>query len=442
MNKRALALCVLTTSLAACAGEVPPYVDLPEPEPPDESHDQLLADPERPDPQVLAAPAPGLTVEQAALGYCSTAPVRRLSEQLIGEIECLRPGTMARIDELAGVRLSSTAFPFLQAAAASALGRVGQVFTIDVNSSLRTTVQQYVLYRWYKLGRCTDVVSLAAPPGKSNHEAGLAVDIAQYGSARTTMAAKGFAWLGSSDPVHYDYVAGGGLDLRPYSVKAFQRLWNRNHPEAPIPEDGVYGAATEAAIKQAPAAGFAKGPACGPVMDPAAEAIEVYWAREASGTYQLRALASANVQRVEYKVDGYLLASATRAGGDNFPASYAFSQEGTGRFLEVNGYDASGQRVARGVGSIDVTAGVGVVIKQMGAGLYEIGLERAPAGVAAVEVRADGTLLTDGVSGQTRASRLAVRSTFGQLGARTFTITTFNADGTKRGTITRDFTLE
>jgi hypothetical protein len=46
------------------------------------------------------------------------------------------------------------------------------------------------------------------------------------------------------------------------------------------------------------------------------------------------------------------------------------------------------------------------------------------------------------VSGSTKSSRLAVQPTFNQLGKREFAISTFNADGSKRGTLYRTFTLE
>jgi GH25 family lysozyme M1 (1,4-beta-N-acetylmuramidase) len=172
-----------------------------------------------------------------------------------------------------------------------------------------------------------------------------------------------------------------------------------------------------------------------------AVAIEVYWQREADGTYQLRALAPAEITRVEYFVDGYAIGGATRAAGSNFPDSYRFSSSGTGRAFEVKGYDAGNQAIGLGVGSIDVTDGTAVYVKQMGAKLYEIGLERAPIGLAAIEVRVDGFLLTDGVSATTRATRNAVRSTFTTLGARQFEIRTFNADGTVRGNLYRTVTL-
>ena len=170
--------------------------------------------------------------------------------------------------------------------------------------------------------------------------------------------------------------------------------------------------------------------------------IEVYWARQASGAYELRALAAADVARVEYFVDGYPIGAASRQEGDNFPDSYTFGAQTTKRAFEVLGFDSQEKAVARGVGLIDTVSGTAVYIRQMGDALYEVGLERAPAGVHAIEVRADGFLLTDSVSGAARSTRRAVRSKFFQLGPRRFSIDTFNADGSKRGTLTRDFVLE
>lgn len=168
-------------------------------------------------------------------------------------------------------------------------------------------------------------------------------------------------------------------------------------------------------------------------------AIEVYWARHDDGAYDLRALAPAAVTRVVYQVDGNVVGSAKRTDGDNFPATYRFSSEGQGRAFEVRGFDVSDREIGLGVGAIDVTAGTAVAIKQLGDRLYEVSLERAPAEVAAIEVRLDGWLLTDAVGGETRSRRRAVRSSLTQLGTRTVTIRTYAANGTVRGTITRTF---
>jgi hypothetical protein len=62
--------------------------------------------------------------------------------------------------------------------------------------------------------------------------------------------------------VHFDYTAGGTVDLRPESVLAFQKLWNLNNPGDKIGEDGSYGPQTAARIAKSPVDGFAKGSTC------------------------------------------------------------------------------------------------------------------------------------------------------------------------------------
>lgn len=390
-----------------------------------------------------------LTVGQAVSSRCSTTAVFGLSEQLIDELNCLRPGLMSRIDR-SGITLGAAAFPFLQTPAAEALARAARNGGggMYVTSGLRTLPQQYLLYRWFQTGRCG--IGLAAPPGGSNHQSGLAVDLSPYSGWRTPMANQGFRWFGSGDPVHFDYQ--GGVDIRALSTLAFQRLWNRNNPGDRIAEDGAYGPATETRLARAPGEGFPMGASCGsdvpeeptpeePVDDGFA-ALEVYWSRQSDGRYELRALAPATVASVRYAVDGFVIGEVSRAVGDNFPTSYTFDIERNERRLEVQGLDASGAQVALGIGLLDVTSGTGVYIKQMGERLYEIGLERAPAGVASVSVTVDGRFeLTDQVTRDVRSTRLAVRSRFETVGARTFAITTYDASGAVRGTLRRTFTL-
>ncbi|MCB9599959.1 MAG: hypothetical protein H6721_24645 [Sandaracinus sp.] len=175
---------------------------------------------------------------------------------------------------------------------------------------------------------------------------------------------------------------------------------------------------------------------------PSFPAIEVYWARQADGRYELRALAPEAVERVVYVVDGYTIGESTRLEGENFPTSYVFSVERNERRLEVRGYDADNRQVGLGVGLLDVTAGTGVYVKQMGEGLYEVGLERAPEGVAAISVRVDERFeLTDQITRASRSERLAVRTRFSTLGERGFAITTYDTSGAVRGTLRRSFVL-
>jgi hypothetical protein len=193
---------------------------------------------------------------------CTTAVVKGLSTQLVDQIQCLRPGTFATIEGAPGLSLGSAVFPWLQTPAQAALlaAQKDRGATMSINSALRTLPQQYLLYRWYKTGRCG--IGLAAQPGKSNHEEGLAVDIQDNASWREAMKAHTFVWLGSSDPVHFDFKGEGAADIGGLSVLAFQKLWNLNHPEDRIDEDSAYGPETEDRLTRSPVGGFPKGVSC------------------------------------------------------------------------------------------------------------------------------------------------------------------------------------
>jgi LAS superfamily LD-carboxypeptidase LdcB len=206
----------------------------------------------------------GGTVEQAIANTCGTASVKGLSLQIIAEGNCISPGAFSKIPARSNVSYGSGAFPFLEKPAMNQF-----LATVDahktrqmvVNSMLRTVAQQYMLYRWGAANRCG--INVVAKPGNSNHETGLAMDIGSSSTWRSSLQGHGFKWFGSSDAMHYDYAGSGAVDHRGLDVKAFQRLWNANHPTDKISVDGGWGPQTEARMKKAPAAGFASGPTCG-----------------------------------------------------------------------------------------------------------------------------------------------------------------------------------
>ena len=211
---------------------------------------------------VSSALAANATVAQAVTTECATVSVKGLSVQLVEEVQCLRPNTFMKIDNTPGLALGVSVFPYMQTSAAKALvaAQKARGVTMSINSAVRTLAQQYLLYRWYQTGRCN--IGLAASPGTSNHEGAIAIDINDNAGWRASLQGKGFRWLGASDPVHYDFIGGGTVDLKGLSVKAFQRLWNRNNPNDKIAEDGAYGGATALRIAQSPANGFPKGADC------------------------------------------------------------------------------------------------------------------------------------------------------------------------------------
>ncbi len=202
-------------------------------------------------------------------GACSTAAAGALTRQIAQELACMRPGAFVRIDGTPNVSFSASAMPYLQPTAATALRQAAQSRSMTVNSAWRSVAQQYLLKSWE--GRCG--IRLAASPGRSNHESGLAVDVDNYETPaiRNALGAAGLTWFcretnggrlgGCADPVHFtDH---NGEDLRTQGVKAFQRLWNRNHPEDRIAEDGDWGAATASRMARAPINGFAQIASCG-----------------------------------------------------------------------------------------------------------------------------------------------------------------------------------
>ncbi len=215
---------------------------------------------------------PATTVEQAVASSCTTTSVKGLATQVVAMMNCLHEGAMAEVYDGGNLTFGAAVFPYLQAPARDALYAAladKPSSTLSINSMFRTVVQQYLLYRWYQAGTCG--IGLAAKPGSSNHETGLALDTSDYVVWKSTLQAHAFAWLGSSDAVHFDYVGSGIVDLGGEDVRAFQTLWNQNHPEDLIDEDGLYGPQTAARIQASPADGFPGAVVCpggGPVDPP------------------------------------------------------------------------------------------------------------------------------------------------------------------------------
>ncbi|HEY8041459.1 MAG TPA: M15 family metallopeptidase [Polyangiaceae bacterium] len=196
---------------------------------------------------------------------CATSAVFGLSKQIVDEVNCLVPNALAPIPSRPNLVQSSTTFAFLQPPARDDLVKALDAntgMTLDVESILRTVAQQYLLYAWYKMGLCG--IQLAATPGTSNHEQGLAFDTADHAAWLNMLQSNGFTWYGSADVVHFDYTGGGAVDLNGKDVLAFQKLWNANNPTDLIAEDGSYGTETETRIQKTAADGFATGASCGP----------------------------------------------------------------------------------------------------------------------------------------------------------------------------------
>ena len=118
------------------------------------------------------------------------------------------------------VHCSGACEPYLQTKAANALIAAAKSKNdfISLNSALRSSAQQWLLYDWYKRGKCG--IGLAARPGTSNHEGGRAFDTSYYDHWRGALEANGWYWPNyPNDPFHYDYH--GVPDIMSANLKAF-----------------------------------------------------------------------------------------------------------------------------------------------------------------------------------------------------------------------------
>jgi hypothetical protein len=204
----------------------------------------------------------GTPVSSFEMTSCSTSDVLALSVQIAQEVDCIQPGQLVPFVETAQIVFAGGAvLPYVSDAARLDLLAAVEALPgakLQVNSGFRTVVQQYLLRRWFELGRCG--ITAAADPGTSNHESGRALDISNYSAWITTLEAHGWSHDVPGDPVHFDHLA--SPDIRGADVLAFQRLWNKNAPDDTIAEDGDYGPATAERVKRAPAEGFGIGASC------------------------------------------------------------------------------------------------------------------------------------------------------------------------------------
>lgn len=214
---------------------------------------------------------------EAAPGY-ATMVANALSQQLIHEVNVLleeatgsKSNLLVSFDTLIKeVSLGDAAYPYLQSPACEALQKAinDRGEPMVVNSAYRTLAQQFLLYNWWTSGGSP--FQTVAPPGASNHQAGLAIDIEDHDGWRSSLEKYGWKWFGPGDKPHFTYVGGGQvgsvavsgrtINISNTATLTFQRLWNQNNPGAQIVEDGEYGSNTESKLRVSPANGFKNAP--------------------------------------------------------------------------------------------------------------------------------------------------------------------------------------
>lgn len=190
-----------------------------------------------------------------AIAGCWTGQCSGLSQQIIDEIEKIKPKLLVRLGHDLIVCEGRQNNPFMQSNAAINLIRVvearGQ--KLHINSCFRTIAQQYMLRQQYERSMCG--IMAASRPPYSNHNSGMAIDVQDAKIWRPHLEKFNWKWIGSFDPMHFDY-KGGGEDMGKLQTLAFQKLWNRHNPNSPLSEDGSYGPATERCLGNSPIDGF------------------------------------------------------------------------------------------------------------------------------------------------------------------------------------------
>ena len=343
------------------------------------------------------APGPSKTVDQLARERgCTSSVVNGLSTQLVEELNCLEPGLLKSFAGQPNLRLGAAVFPFLQSGATDNLVRAVGARSMGINSALRTIPQQYLLYRWQ--GSCG--ISVAASPGRSNHNGGLAIDTSDYTAMKATLGAHGWKWFGPGDKPHFDHA---GRDIRALSVKAFQRLWNRNNPNDRIGEDGDYGAQTEARLKRAPSNGFAQGASCAGARSAALPVqpgllVEAFDLDVLGPALELHTLVPEHVRLIQYEIDGILLGQSRRDGEQGaFKALLPLPQAVLDQpmvTVTALAFGEEGQRLGQAEVVVDRGLGLGLRVQNWGWGSYQLKVATPPPQAQAVALRAqDGSFI-------------------------------------------------
>lgn len=189
---------------------------------------------------------------------CSTSVVSELDRQLLAQMNLIVPNVLVSFIDLS-VDIGEPVWPLLQPPAKAALARAisDRGRQMVVNSAYRTIAQQLILFNHSQRNRCG--ISIAALPGLSNHQSGLALDVEDAAGWEPFLESHGWRRLMPQDPVHFDYLGTGTTDIRGTAVRALQQLWNLNNPNRRLTVDGTYGPQTQRALNESPTEGFPKG---------------------------------------------------------------------------------------------------------------------------------------------------------------------------------------
>lgn len=186
--------------------------------------------------------------------HCDTSGLLGLSKQIADILLADQADKVINVSAHVNVSGAST-IPFLQKEAARAL-----IAAIEEKGSkpglvhaIRVLPQQAALSYWYLNNKCG--IKLAAAPGASPHERGIAIDINNHAAWKAVLKKHGWVWRGNADPPHFNYHGGHDPDFGIEGIRSFQKLWNLHNADK-IDEDGVFGPITQKKLGLSPTEGF------------------------------------------------------------------------------------------------------------------------------------------------------------------------------------------
>jgi N-acetylmuramoyl-L-alanine amidase len=187
--------------------------------------------------------------------HCDTSGLLGLSKQIADILLTDQASKVINISAHVNISGASTIL-FLQKEAGQALiaaiaekgSKPGLVHAI------RVLPQQAAVSYWYLHDKMCGI-TLAATPGTSPHERGIAIDINNHAAWKAVLKKHGWMWRGASDPAHFNYHGGHDPDFGIEGIRSFQKLWNL-HNAGKIEEDGVLGPITQKKLGLSPIEGF------------------------------------------------------------------------------------------------------------------------------------------------------------------------------------------
>jgi len=189
---------------------------------------------------------------------CSTDGVKGLTMQVADILKTRMAAEIVDISAHVEI-VGPTTIPFLQTAAGNALiaaiNKKGEKPRLV--HAIRVLPQQYAVHYWITHGmgkRCG--VTMAAAPGTSPHERGIAIDVENHGHWIDVLRQFNWVWRGDPDPPHFNFHGGGDPDFGMRGIEAFQTLWNKNNPDDQIKVDGLYGPNTQKRLEASRIEGF------------------------------------------------------------------------------------------------------------------------------------------------------------------------------------------